>query len=272
MRGNGAVVDLRLGIEDLHQASERGQSALHQVGHPAQRNHGPDEISQEDIERREGSHADPVREHVLAAHHHQQQESHREEQFHAGPEETGNPDQSLVLRHEVQVHRVELRHLRFLLAEGADHPHAGEVFAHPLREFRIKRLDLLKAFVNLLAEELDPNGYEGHGNQAIQRQAPVQMHHQGNRCQAQHRRVGGIHDARPHHIAHRVQIVGELRHQVAGAVLSVVAWRQAHEMQEAIVAQIVFDIPRYPDQNPSHPESQNGLADGHGHKQSGHAK
>ena len=66
-------------------------------------------------------------------------------QRHARPQKTGDPDQTLVLVYEVAVHHVKRGHLRVFLAKGANYPHAGNIFAHPLRKLGIERLDFLKA-------------------------------------------------------------------------------------------------------------------------------
>ena len=68
------------------------------------------------------------------------------------------------------------------------------------------------------------------------------MGHQGNRYDSGDHGVGRVHDARAHNIANGIQIVGQPRHQVAGAMLVVITGVLAHQMFEEVVAQVVLNI------------------------------
>ena len=57
----------------------------------------------------------------------------------------------------------------------------------------------------------------------------------------------------PEHHAHRIQIVGAARHDVARAVAAVEILRKLHQMAKQIVAQIEFDVARDADDDDAHP-------------------
>ncbi len=92
------------------------------------------------------------------------------------------------------------------------------------------------------------------GARRQQSQPPVEMQHHADRGQAHHQRGRGIHDSRAHQVPDRVQVIGELRHQVAREGLGVIPRGEAHQVEKQVVAQVVFHIARDADQNPAHPE------------------
>ncbi len=71
--------------------------------------------------------------------------------------------------------------------------------------------------------------------------------------------IGGVHDARADQHAHRVQIVGGARHDVAGAGALIEAVGEPLQMREQIVAQIEFDLARDADQDPARQVLKDGL-------------
>ena len=108
---------------------------------------------------------------------------------------------------------------------------------HPIRET-----------VRLAAGVLDhPVGLEpGRFGEVVAAEARERRGHQADpvrqRRHAEDQGVGRVHDGRAQQHAHRVQVVSELRHQIAGAGLGVIPGRKAHQVAKQVVAQVVFDV------------------------------
>ena len=66
----------------------------------------------------------------------------------------------------------------------------------------------------------------------------------------------------PDQHAHRIQVVGGARHDVAGAGALIEAVRQPLQMREQIVAQVEFNFARDPDQDPAGKELEDGFGAG----------
>ena len=113
--------------------------------------------------------------------------------------------------------------------------------------------------MNLLAENLDQRGHERQRRQGQERQPPVELEHQADGHNHRHRRARRVHDAGTHEVPDRVQVVRELRHQVAGPRRDVKALGEAAEVTKEVVAQVVFHIARDADQDPAHPELEDGF-------------
>ncbi len=116
--------------------------------------------------------------------------------------------------------------------------------------------------MNSLAKVLHGNRSERQGRYSQQGEPPVKVQHETDGGHAHHQRVGRVHDPGADHIPHRVQVVGELRHQIAGTVLGVISRRKPHEVRKQIVAEVVLDVARDSDQDPAHPELENSLGGG----------
>ena len=167
-----------------------------------------------------------------------------------------------VHRHEPEVHAVERGLLGLLLGKGAHHAHAGQVLPDPFGQVGIERLDGFKPVVNLPAKKGDRHGDQRQRRQGQHRQPGIEIQHHADGRHAGGHRVGRVHDAGAQHVAHGVQVVGELRHQIAGTILGVVPRRETQQMSEEIVAQVVLDVARNPDQDPAHPELKERLGQG----------
>ena len=177
---NVAIVNVGPGVENSHQPAEGGETALDEVCHPAERDDGPDQVHQVNVECRECPERDAPGQHVPPAHEHQEHEGQREQQGEGRPQEAGNPDQPLVLLDELLVHAVELGFLGFFLAEGADDLDSREVLAHALGELGVHGLDFFEALVNLAAEDAHHDRAERKRGDDDERQPPVKAEHQAS--------------------------------------------------------------------------------------------
>ncbi len=171
--GNVAIVNVGPGVENPHEPAERGEAPLDEVRHPAERDDGPDQIDQVNVECRERAERDAPGKHVLPAHEHQEHEGHREQKAEGRPQEAGNPDQALVLLDELLVHAVELGFLGFFLAEGTDNLDSREVLAHPLGKLGVHGLDFFEALVNPATEDAHHDRAERERGDDDERQTPV---------------------------------------------------------------------------------------------------
>ena len=149
------------------------------------------------------------------------------------------------------VEPLEEADLRLFAREGADEPHAGVVLLRLRGDIGEAGLDALEALVNPAAEILHQDAGQRHGRQRHQRQIGADAQHEEQREDAQEDRVGAVHQRRPQQHAHRIQVVGHARHDVAGAVALVKARVLDFELAEQVVAQVEFDVARDADQNPA---------------------
>ena len=151
--------------------------------------------------------------------------------------------------------------LRLFLAVGAHDADARQRFLGDGADVGQLRLDLLEPLVDGAPEELHRQGHERQRDQREQREPCVDGQHQDEGHHEPEQRVRGIHHRRSDHLAHGVQVVGGAGHQVAGATRLEVGDRHLLELREEVVAHVVLDIARRPDEDAAHEEPEDAAAD-----------
>ena len=146
-------------------------------------------------------------------------------------------------------------------ANEAHHAHAGEVLLHARGQQRELRLHRLEAALDALAEEPHRERDQRQRQQRVEREARTDRQHQEHGGGAHRERVDQIHEAGTEHHAHRGQIVGRARHQLAGAMGLEVLRGQLQETPEEIVAQIELDVARHADHEVAHPVLEGAASD-----------
>src|SRR5208337_1937067 len=91
------------------------------------------------------------------------------------------------------------------------------------------------------------------------RQVATDVQHENQRKNAQENCVHAVHKPGTEQHAHRVQVVGHARHDVAGAVAFVEARVLRFQLLEQVVAHVELDLTRNPDQNPALRIHENAL-------------
>ena len=133
---------------------------------------------------------------------------------------------------------IEAANLVFFLRVSLDHPDAGEVLQRVGAHLAQLILRLARPAENMPAEIAHDDGYERHRHHRPQRQPRVDGGHQRQTKKNRHHGVDDGQGAEAHKLAHRVDIVGQTRHQVADLVVLKIAERQLLQMSEHDVAQI----------------------------------
>src|SRR5215831_15449808 len=105
--------------------------------------------------------------------------------------------------------------------------------------------------MNLAAKVLHDNAEDREWQEGEECQLWADTEHKRQRSRREDNRVCGVHDARADEHAYGIQVVGDPRHDVAGAGLLVIPVRKSLEMREKVVAQIKLDFARNANQNPS---------------------
>ena len=205
--------------------------------------------------------------HLLPAdpqHEHQGKAEHR---LQRGPQHSHQPRQR---QRALDVRRVlgfKERNLGVFLGVSANQPRAGEVFLRASADVAELGLNALEAPVNERAEVLHDDAGEGQRQKSPQRELGADAHHEIERGGGEDHGVGRIHDARTQQHAHRVQVVGGSRHDVAGARALVEAGVERFQMAEQMIAQVELDLARDADQDPAREVLKDPLAERNGHQQ-----
>ena len=149
-------------------------------------------------------------------------------------------------------------HFVTLLAIGTDDADAGERFLDHGAEVGELLLYRLEAAVDFLSEVTNADRDERQRREGDERQPGVDRQHQDDGDDEGENGAGRVHDRRPDHHPHRIEIVGGTRHQVARAGGLVILQRHLEEVPEERVPQVVLDVARGANQDPAHEESEYG--------------
>ncbi len=128
---------------------------------------------------------------------------------------------------------------RRLLPVRPHHADTGQRFLRHGADVGELRLDPLEPRVDGRAEVPHGDRHERQRNQRDQRQPRIDRQHQRDGRDEEDDGVRRVHDGRPDHHAHGVQIVGRPRHQVARAVRLEVRQRKPLQRREEVVPQVV---------------------------------
>jgi hypothetical protein len=177
-----------------------------------------------------------------------------EQQREAREERALQADQALIAADVFLIGGTELLEFGRLLAIGADDADTREVFLGHGAHLRELRLDPLESPVDGRAEQLHRHRDDRQRGHRHHRQPGVDRGHQQDRHDKRERRLRGIHDRRPRHHAHGIEVVGRARHQVASAVGLVEGRRQGLQVCEKRLAQVVLHVPGDADHDLPHQE------------------
>ena len=160
----------------------------------------------------------------------------------AGIEEREGQNGVLVGFH---VHAVEVGELvaGFSLAvEKLHDAHAADVFLQEGVDARDGRADAAIGVADLVAEEPGGHEDEGHDGEGGQRQPPVHPQHDDDEDHQQEGVVDHRGDARGEEVVERVHVGGHARDQAAHGAAVVEAHRQALQVLEDLLAQVVHGV------------------------------
>ena len=213
-------------------------------------------IAEVRVERDELAQGEALPHHFTAAQPQHQQRPEAEKQAQARVEQRLQPDDDEVAPHVLRVGGGEALELGCLLPVGPHHPHAREGFLGDRAQVGQLCLDRLEAPVDGRTEYADRDRHERQRHQRDGGQARVQAEHEHQGRHEDDDRAGRVHHRRPRHHAHRVQVVGGPRHEVAGAVRVEIGGRERLQPREEVVAQVVFEVPRNADDDAPHQEAE----------------
>ena len=261
------VADFRLGLENAVDARHGGRALLHQVDHPAERDHRPGEPRQVREKRHKLTQRDRAVDYQMPAESEHNERAHAHQKRHGRPEETAHFRHPQVLANVFAIQLAEPLRLGRFLHVRLDHAHAGQVFLHLRGDGSELRLN---AFVHLAQPHRHAVHHQRHHRKRKQRQRRklrIDVKHGADERQHGDRRVDGVHDRRAHHLTHRLQVVGGPRHQIPGfeAVKKGLVLRL--QVCEQVVAQVVLDATRHADDGAAHEEQEQALHQGHAHQQ-----
>ncbi len=189
--------------------------------------------------------------------------SEPEEERHARIEQALEPDEAPVAAQELLVGVREALELLLLLPVRLDDADAREGLLRNRAEVGELRLDLLEPRVNGSAEVAHRQRHERQRDERDQGQSHVDREHQPDGDNEQEDGAHRIHQGRSDHHAHGAQVAGRAGHQVAGPVGLIEGQRQALEVPEEVVADVVLDVARRADDDPPHEEAEDAADDRH---------
>ena len=188
---------------------ERGQAALEDVDHPAERHHRPVEHAEVDRERHELAERDVARDHLAAADPEREQRAEPREERERGREEARGADELQVARAVVLVQLRERRRSRAARRANARTTRMPPRFSCTCAESRAKRswTRSKRRWMRSPKNHTDSET-SGSGSSAYSVSRGLIAEHEADRDHADRERVDRVHDARPQHDAHRGHVVG----------------------------------------------------------------
>ena len=250
------VRDGRRHVEQFEHALPRRGAALQHVGDPAKGDHRPRQHHQIRVERDQLTDRDATGNHLATPQPEHQQRTQAEQQRQAGVERPLQANQPAVARDVLLVGLAELREFGALLAVRPHDSHARQVLLRHGAQLGELLLDALEPPVDRRAEDLDRHRDKRQRQQRDHRQPRIDRDHQDDGDDEHERGLGRIHHRWPGHHADGVEVVGRTRHQVAGPAFLVERRRQALQVPEEIVAEVVLHVPRDADDDLPHEEPE----------------
>ncbi len=235
---------LRRAVEDLEQARARRGRALRHAEREAELAHRPDQHQQVRVERGEVAEREAPVDHLAPA----------DEQDHRQPDAGQEADERVVERAQPRrLHRL-VEHARDRLLEALElarlgrerlhHADARDVLLDVGRQLGDPLLDLLQRGARAAPVAGGDQHHERHREQRQRGQPRLQHEHRDRREQDRQRALGDEDQAVAEEEAHRLQVDGRARHQLAG--LLAVEERRFERLQVAVhqVAQVELDRER----------------------------
>ena len=254
-------------IEHGEEPAPRREAALKNVGDPAEGDHRPAEHHEITVECDELAERDASGDHRAAAGPEHEQRSEAEKQRHARIERALQPDEHAVATEVLFVRPAEPFDLVGLLPVGAHDADARERFLDDGADVGELRLDALEPLVDRRPEVAHRERDERQRDEREQREPHVERQHQPDGHDEDEHGVGGVHDGRPDHHAHGVQVVGGARHQLARPPRLVVGERLPFELREDVVPDVEFDVARRADDDPAYQEQKHPAHERHAEEQ-----
>ena len=272
-RGRGD--DGRLRVEQIVEARHGCGAALKEVRHPAKRNQRPRKVGEIKAERHKRAHADGAINHHAAANPEHGRGAEAREHGEGRIHEAIQLGEAHVHSHVVHAHRPKALRFGVLLPVGAHDAHAGEIFLRAGGEFAKVLLHRLKAIVHGAAEFHHHERQRDHRQHRHGGKARTDAHHEHKSQHAAKDRVGEVHNGRAGGEAHGAEVVGEARHDLAGAGAAKPSGVEGGEMRKEIVAQVILNaaaeaVEQLPHEVAEHhrheaqPDHGAGNANGHG--------
>ena len=263
--GDGGIVDIGFGAQNIEQTAHRGGTALKDVRDPAKRDDGEDQLPEERVKGHESTERYAMIDYGGAAPAKKDHSRHADESHESRKKQAPGSDQLDVALDVIPVDAIEGFDFRLFLRIGANDANAREIFLRARGKRAQSGLDPFRKPVNDPAEVIHGDDYKRHRQQDPQRETRGQLDHEIEREDACGNRVGRVHDARAEHHADGVEVISGARHQVARAVADIEFRLEFYQPGEQIIAQVVFDLARDSDQNPSRPEREKSF---HNHRHS----
>ena len=188
-----------------------------------------------------------------------QQKSYAYQSLQERIEQAGDARESEILADVVAVQHCESRKLGALLHVGAHHAHSREILLHAAADIRKHALNRFEAIVDAPAEKQYGQAHQRRWRQRHQSQRPVYPQHHRHGQHQRQRSLAPVHDARSEHHAYCVHVVGGARQDVARANATVEIRIKRDQPPEQLVAEIVLDVARDPDQDHPHPVLEEAL-------------
>ena len=233
--GVGLVV-LFGGIHDVLDTVDGNPCLAHFGDGAAQRTHGPD---QHGIVGNEGNQL--AGGHIAPDAHHGAQHDNEHDLDHAhtvtdGPEMAQRTAQFDPQIGHVLVFLVEALFFIQLPAEGANHPHAGQVFLRDGGKPAFAFVALGEALGNMAMEVGGIAHHDGDAGQRHHRQPPVHADHEAQTQHQQHRDPEQLHQLLGNEVADHIHVGGTALDDVAGLVFHMPRKGQTLDVGEQIVA------------------------------------
>ncbi len=192
---------------------------------------------------------------------HQQCDDHRDAQdeLQRWPKHSHQLNQPLSTRDVLAVELFEQGHLRFFAAECADKTRARVILLRLRGDLGETCLNTLEAIVNSASKVLDQDASERHGRESHKGKIRAESKQKEQSEHREENSVGAVHEGRTKQHANGIQVIGHAGHNIAGAVALIEARILTFEMSKEIVADVEFDFPRDPDEDPALGVQENAL-------------
>src|SRR2546430_13022176 len=124
----GAVVNIRLGDEDVIEPAHGSGASLKNIGDPPEGDHGPDEQSEVSVEGNQRAEGNLAAEELVAALPQHDEKGCADERLKRRHEHAPGADELNVARDVFAIGAVEAADFGFLLSISANDGHAGKIF------------------------------------------------------------------------------------------------------------------------------------------------
>ena len=214
---------------------------MDEIGDPAEGHHRPGQKPQIADEGNEIPRRDGEQNGLSAADQQNQNHAHVREEQHHREKGAGDPHQLKVFLQVGFRGLFHARGLRHLAVVGFDQADDDEALADDFRQMGERGLHRLVAAVHLAAENPRAHADQGHGDEDDGGEEGVDIGHESDGGGAHDQGVVQSHQSHAGRHADLLDVVGGVRHEVAGAGAVEVGGREGLKMAEKAVAQTLLD-------------------------------